>query len=383
MTTKPTILIPGIQGTKLANVNSMDFNIKWSFFQKYFEDLNDLILKSEPDFDKERDMIIERNEPEQLAYSSIYNQIKNNSEVYIFGYDWRKPCEFNGIRLYAFVKYLEAKLNLEEKEPVDSFNFITHSLGGLVFLCFLKMLQKDSGNIALINKVTINVCPFLGSVSALRAIVTGEGGVKIPFLNSDDNFRKIARTFPSVYELLPVYRNSVKSVKGDELSLLDKNNWQTNVYDDIEPLFNARITMLGRFRSDNEPVMFQLNNLNDEERKKFLIIAGTNTTTQHDVVVDNVEEHFGVKNYVDFDAGLKDKEGDGIVGIESSTIYKESVMTLLVESKFLEFSFHALFLNDSRVQSIIKRFLYGTEEELASHDWWNVRNDSVRIAKSG
>jgi hypothetical protein len=377
----PTILIPGIQGSKLADVNTVDFDIKWSFFQKYYESLNDLVLKEESIYDKEHLAIIERNELEAAAYKSIINEIKSkNPLLYIFGYDWRKSNAFNGRVLYDFVNFLKEKLTIEEAEPPDSFNFITHSMGGMVFSSFLNILKKEKGNLDLVNKAAINVCPFLGSVSALKALVIGDDGSDISLFNAADSFRKIARTFPSTYELLPVYPNSVISVRGQELSLLDKNNWQSNVYDDIQSLFDNRLKMLNNFRDSKSHAMLKLSELTENERKKFVIIAGTNVETQFNVIVDNEKDHFGVRNYIDFDSGRKDKMGDGIVRTESSTIYKDFITTILVERRLLDLAFHPMFLNDGRAQTIIKRFLFGSDEELASPDWWRVRGDSVRLA---
>ncbi len=377
----PTILVPGIQGTKLADVNKSKFDIKWSFFEKYYENLNDLLLNEESQYDKTKEVIIEHNELEYVAYDALINEVKSkDSIVYVFGYDWRKSNEFNGRLLYDFTAYLKQKLSAGENEPVNSFNFIAHSMGGMVFQCFLKILKEKNGNLDLVNKAAINACPYLGSITALKGIVAGEDGSEIRLFNASDSFRKIARTFPSVYEMLPVYPGSVKSKGGADLSLLEKNNWQTNVYDDIEPMFDNRLKMMNTFRDANNPAMLNFSSLTAEERKKFLILCGVNTKTKQSVIVDNINENFGVKNYIDFDSGTEDKNGDGIVRIESSAVYKDYVLTLLVERNLLEIAFHPMFLNDSRVQTIIKRFLFGTEDELKSPDWWKVRSNNVHLA---
>ncbi len=136
---KPTILIPGITGTKLADTNKPDFDIIWSGIQSKYETIYDLKLDIGTKFDKSDEVIIGHADVEDIAYKEAYYIIKRKlgGKVFIFGYDWRRSCVENGKRLKAFVDYLSAKLS------ETSFNFLTHSMGGIVFTCFLKTLRGD------------------------------------------------------------------------------------------------------------------------------------------------------------------------------------------------------------------------------------------------
>ena len=138
----PVILIPGIQGTKLVDSNKENHDVVWSGIQKYFENLYDLELLPDGDTDKKREVVIERRDVEDKAYSEILNYLDNAGyPVYIFGYDWRKSNLENGQKLYDFVRIVRRK-----NRGHAQLNFITHSMGCLVFSGFFKLLtdyQKD------------------------------------------------------------------------------------------------------------------------------------------------------------------------------------------------------------------------------------------------
>jgi hypothetical protein len=72
--------------------------------------------------------------------------------------------------------------------------------------------------------------PHLGSVDAVESMIRGEtvlfGGQK--------EMRKLARTFPGVYELLPnpSLQNTIVNQGGVPLDIFDINNWQSSVTPD-------------------------------------------------------------------------------------------------------------------------------------------------------
>jgi uncharacterized alpha/beta hydrolase family protein len=125
MTKEPIILIPGIQGTRLSNTNDTDFRMIWSGVKKFFSDIHKLTLKEDGVSDKKDEVIIERADVEDMAYSEIVNYLRDlGYPVYIFGYDWRKSNLHSASKLNAFIKSLQKKLG------PTKFNFLTHSMGG-------------------------------------------------------------------------------------------------------------------------------------------------------------------------------------------------------------------------------------------------------------
>jgi hypothetical protein len=64
----PIIFIPGIQGTKLMDTNTMDFDVIWSSLKKYYKNLNDLLLEQDQNYDTQTLSIIERSDIKDLLY---------------------------------------------------------------------------------------------------------------------------------------------------------------------------------------------------------------------------------------------------------------------------------------------------------------------------
>ncbi len=187
---KPIILIPGIQGTKLFNVNEKDFTTVWSGVKKFFSNIHVLKLQKNGISDIGAETIVERADVENLAYSEIINYLKSKGyRVFIFGYDWRKSNIESAKDLNLYIDKLRDKLN------ISSFNFLTHSMGALVLSSYFKMLSESDRD-KVVNHAIFTVPPFLGSIEASFNLVVG----KSRLFNSSDDFRKIARTFPAVYE---------------------------------------------------------------------------------------------------------------------------------------------------------------------------------------
>ncbi|MBM4044646.1 MAG: alpha/beta hydrolase [Planctomycetes bacterium] len=360
----PTILVPGIKGTTLVNTNTLDFDTIWSGVQSKFESVYDLALKPDTRFEAAPRAIIERSDVEDLAYREAVLIIahKTGSPVYIFGYDWRKSCAENGERLKAYVDLLKEKLQ------ADRFNFVTHSMGGMVFSCFLKQL---AGDYDLVEHAVLTVCPFNGSIYALVALIVGEGGINFPLLNSNDEFRKIARSFPSVYELLPVYPGAITRKDGKPFDLYNPAHWQSNLAE--EEMFRERLAHLKAFRV-TRPAMQDLKELPVEVRKRFVIVVAEGEMTKQKVVVKPQDAAGRVTNFFDLDLPGT-KHGDGTVPSISSTLYKREILTIGVQSKWYDRATHAFILNDGRVQNIINRFL---KDDTEHPDWWSSIGDSVR-----
>lgn len=357
----PTILIPGIKGTKLVNTNTLDFDTIWSGVQSKYETIYDLMLGPNAKFDQSPSSIIERSDVEDLAYKEAVGIIKKKlkCQIYIFAYDWRRSCTENGKMLKEYVEYLKDKLR------VRKFNFLTHSMGGLVFACFLKSLKSDY---ACIDRAILTVCPFKGSINALVALIKGEGGIKFPFLNSNDEFRKVARTFPSVYEICPTYKNAVyfelgHPFSGTKFNVVNPQHWQLNLLEN--PIFTKRLNSLKNFLI-NRPAMIDFARLKKSFRDRMLIVVGTGEETKNVVVIRQLNPTGEVKNYFDFDQ--PDGDGDGTVPYDSATYYKNAIVTLSVKSKWYDKATHGFFLNDGRVQSIIRRFFTGSTKR---REWWS------------
>src|ERR1700761_497554 len=139
----PIIFLPGIEATKLVDQNTFGFNTVWNAY----DSLGNAILTSltgpiideplQPNglYDVATSVIVGRDSVSSLPYKATFDNLakKVNDPIFPFGYDWRLSNAVNGARLHDFVEYLKVKLGQD-----TGFRFITHSMGGLVFSCYLK-----------------------------------------------------------------------------------------------------------------------------------------------------------------------------------------------------------------------------------------------------
>lgn len=397
---KPIIFIPGIQGTSLVNSNTFDFNYIWNAYDTLGTSIGSSIfgayinenLQFNPIYDQGIETIIERNHIARFPYENSILKLKSklndseaykNTPIYLFGYDWRMSNMESAKRLKVYIEYLKHKL---KDQNIEGFRFITHSMGGLVLTCYLNLLDNDFSGI---DKIMMNAPPFLGSPYALVHMVRGDGGLRSILnwaIGRNEDLRKVIRTYPGVYELLPVYKDALTYIDTNEsLNLLEKKYWQGNIYDDIETLFDSRLTLLSEFRS---PLgLKKLSDLPQAVKDKIVIVVGEGDDTFTKVKVNKKKKN-NIANLVDLNSLNPGKgSGDGTVPLISSSIYAGEIKTLAVkkENIFDEVSnnidFHGLFLNDSRVRNIMERYLL-TEETDPKIDglknWWDTPNGSVR-----
>ena len=335
MEKRPIVLIPGIQGTKLANVNEVDFKTIWSGVKKYFTNIHHLTLQYDGISDKGAENIIERADVENLAYSEIVNYLRSlGFRVFIFGYDWRKSNEESAEDLNEFVKIIKRKL----REP--KINFLTHSMGGLVLSAYLKKLSEQEMD-KTVNHIVMTVPPFLGSIEATYNLVIG----KSKLFNSSDDFRKVAKTFPGLYELLPVYNNAYVFKDNDKFDFYDFDTfWQQEAtteerYERKYKMISHRLRELKKVRNQSNYV-FDLSSLSEQVRKRMVILAGGGEDTQTKIAIEKDKNLNGrlFKYYFNFET-YNDEEkgaGDGTVPLISSLAFKDSITTFRLNTSWLE-----------------------------------------------
>jgi len=381
MDKKPIILIPGIQGTKLASTNNKDYKTVWSGIKKYFSNIHILQLQFDGISDKGAENIIEHADVENIAYSEIINYLRSlDYRVYIFGYDWRKSNAESAKELAVFVEKIKRKLN----EP--KMNFLTHSMGCLVLSAYMKTMNDDE-LLKTVNKAVFTVPPFLGSIEASFNMTIG----KSRLINSSDDFRKIGRTFPGLYELLPVYKGAYEidnDILQKKLNYYDFSSyWQQVKNVDREStkqkynLISHRLKELGEVRNEKD-FIFDFSRCSSALRKRLLVMAGGGEDTKEKVFIKSNKDD--MKFYFDYEKYHEANDGDGTVPIASSTAFKDSVLTLKLstswiekraDSRFVMADWHAFFLNNGRVQNIVKRF-FGSEGDMRNN-WFESRGGKV------
>ena len=123
-----------------------------------------------------------------------------------FDYDWRLSNRRTAAILAARVEDWLSRWRAESRNPEARAVFVCHSMGGLVARYFAEVL---GGHEVTRRIVTIGT-PYSGSINAVRALT---GDAFTGFGRWGAELVAAARSFPSLYQLLPSYR-CVQGVDG-------------------------------------------------------------------------------------------------------------------------------------------------------------------------
>ena len=124
-----------------------------------------------------------------------------------FGYDWREPIDQVVLgrekKATTTASLMDVVARMASSSPTGKVTLIAHSNGGLVAEYLVKALS-DAGQSGLIDAVISVAVPYLGTPSALGALLHGDGqSVAGGLIISQANARQLAANTPSVYSLLP------------------------------------------------------------------------------------------------------------------------------------------------------------------------------------
>jgi pimeloyl-ACP methyl ester carboxylesterase len=231
MITHPCIVVPGIQGTSLQNFYPIEPVTTWSTIvvaeSKFVApDFNSLALYDDGRLDRASQVVSRPSTMIELAYAPLVSGLRGRSAgvpAYLFAYDWRYSIAVSARALVHFVESLQAKSIPEVSGWKGDFDFACHSMGGLVFRAFLaEWRRRHPGKALPVGRVAFIAAPHKGSLDAAAALITGES----PLLGGQKAMRKLARTYPAVYELLPLPANGVMWAErgGVEMDLFQETN---------------------------------------------------------------------------------------------------------------------------------------------------------------
>jgi hypothetical protein len=194
-------------------------------------DFKTLALSDKADADQNEYVVSRPSQLLEVAYAPLAHALQGRLEApaYVFPYDWRYSVVESAQDLVQFVKRLQRKTipSLDNKWD-GRFDFAVHSMGGLVLRAFLAAWQRsETPNPLPLGQVVFIATPHLGSLDAAVALISGETSL----FGGRKEMRKLARTFPSVYELLPRFPGAIVR-GGAELDIFEENNWQRNT---VEP----------------------------------------------------------------------------------------------------------------------------------------------------
>jgi pimeloyl-ACP methyl ester carboxylesterase len=200
---RPLVFIPGILGSKLCERQSG--NVIWGT-RASLQNFKQLALPVTYDPAKLEHVSCGIIEDVQILgpwrfhqYDNLFETLRGfgyalNGDLFVFHYDWRLSNRVNAVEFDKFVK---------KNVPSGQFDIVAHSMGGIIAKLWLSQSQADHRVRALVTLGT----PFLGSASTFKTLDDGWGFWANLLAHGLDSVRATTLTFPSVYELLPTYKN--------------------------------------------------------------------------------------------------------------------------------------------------------------------------------
>jgi hypothetical protein len=363
---QPCIVIPGIQGSSLENFYPIDAVTTWSTLtilesKIMAPDFQSLALDTSGRADRSDRVVTRPSELLSIAYAPMVLGLQGRLGVpaYLFPYDWRFSIVDAARELVDYVERLQRK-TIADAAWNRKFDFVCHSLGGLVFRAFLGEWMSAHAAPPPAGQVVFIATPHRGSLEAAVALISGE----TPLFGGRKELRKLARTFPSLYELLPRFSNAIVRA-GAALDVFDFNNWQRNTtaldpdknkFDVVKDRLDSARNVLNALGSPID-ARFQLSAAN------MLVIYGANQgSTLRTVEVQPLPEQ-----WYDFEHATKG-DGDDVVPVESARFDGIASVELRADDVsyfrplqrgYASLDLHAFLPALDEVQTVTSRFLEG------------------------
>ena len=266
ITQPPVILIHGIMGSKLRDIDSLEEIWFGNLFKLLFSNFTSVKLAINPETLEPVENRLEAFEiADQAAGTDFYRAIIDTLQkfagykistpgvfdpevkrkLYLFNYDWRQDNQLSATKLSKFIKQIKQ----DHQNPDLEFDIIAHSRGGLITRYYLRYGEDDVLNdndfplnlegAKNIRKVILLGTPNLGSVGAVRSFIQG---LKVGLRNVPT---EVLATMPSIYQLFPhSINNWIINEKGEALDMdvFDIETWRSLNWSIFDPNVRNRIT---------------------------------------------------------------------------------------------------------------------------------------------
>lgn len=202
---RPLILVPGLLGSRLCRPDPSDpkkQQVAWGTFAalKQFPTIRLSHETGASDPIKPCGIVRE------IVYLGLYTQdvytpiirhlektgYREDRNLFVFSYDWRRSVFDNAKALEAFVS---------EKVPDGKVDILAHSMGALVARAYV--VEGAGGE--RVARLFSAGAPFQGSVKVFQTVEKGWGPLNL-VMGGLDGFRRTMLSFPSIFELMPRYR---------------------------------------------------------------------------------------------------------------------------------------------------------------------------------
>ncbi|NII11840.1 hypothetical protein [Oleiagrimonas sp. C23AA] len=351
------IFLPGIKGSELVDTYPLSWPHRWSLEDMTIGDIvenpMDMAL-TEGEYDAVDGHWMRPSRVIRYAYGAMLDKLRHwkaPEPVYVHTYDWRKPMEHCAERLVRHMQVIRGREQAAGR--TGTLSFVTHSMGGLLLRSALGLANEKSPFEG-IGRIVFVAPPFRGSLGAPYALVVGE---KDGLFGSDEDHRRLARTFPSVYQMTPSWEDAAVDEDGRPLDLFDPDNWQANVRQAPE-FSDAFLRNAGAFVGGGGaryPGQSRAPLLSDaamaKASDKVLVLCGTGHPTLQTLPVQT--RNTRNPNWFDFAHAQGDTSGDGRVPLRSAAI---KGVTLAAFSNVAD---HGLLCREERIVNLTSLWLEG------------------------
>jgi len=145
---------------------------------------------------------------------------RENRDLFIFAYDWRRSVFDNAKALEAFVR---------EKVPDGKVDVLAHSMGALVARAYV--VEGEGGD--RVARLFSAGAPFQGSVKVFQTVERGWGPLNLA-MGGLDGFRRTMLSFPSIFELMPRYRQCCDDGGGPAFDPASAETWKKLHWDGVD-----------------------------------------------------------------------------------------------------------------------------------------------------
>ncbi len=249
----PIVLVHAVTAGGLQDQYPMDAERVWSPVEMTFKNYeriqlypHEKHLRTKPRYEAIEPALVRPSEAFGLVYKDLVSELKHNlsygptpiQPVYPFVYDWRQDNIISAQRLRDFVEEVIERTSLMKHDAskvggvvCDSVDLIGHSMGGLVVAGAIASGASEGWASKRVRRVVTMGTPFQGANASIQKLATG-GGTMFG-RDSKERERTMARVTPSVYQLLPSFKNAVVDKDGKDTDIFLSETFQPSIPDTI------------------------------------------------------------------------------------------------------------------------------------------------------
>jgi len=332
---RPLILVPGLLGSRLCRTDPKDpkkTEVVWGTLGA-LRQFPTIRLSHEPGAsDPIRPCGIVR----EIVYLGLYSQdvytpiirhleqtgYRENRNLFLFAYDWRRSIFDNAKALEAFVR---------EKVPGGKVDILAHSMGALVARAYI----VDGDGAARVARLFSAGAPFQGSVKVFQTVEKGWGPLNLA-MGGLDGFRRTMLSWPSVFELMPRYRECCDNGGGATFDPANADAWKDLHWDGVDTA-----------------VMPDLHKTFVRIRKLDALVATAMPKGVEDVLLVGIDQRTPER------AGFRNGGGASILKLQHTwagdgTVIRESAVIDRAPLHPTSFADHQRILHDPQIQAFLR-----------------------------